>query len=238
MPVSSLKFSNLGPFDEIEFEFDPQINVFVGPNNSGKTTALLALASPLIPDFPFPQKLLRKNPTLEVRSEDTQGKSYDTQGVFPFPDGVRGFFSDSIRAGVLGYCSFVPALRLSTDFRSKGPQASERASSSSGVDVESFSLTGEYRILQQDEPQGVASWILDEETIQQIIELDYRSYREKKPSIRNLIGKIGKVTSKITEGFPIRFYGIGEDAKGLFPQFDNLGIDLLDKVTTPFLCWD
>ena len=29
MPITKLSFSNVGPFDEIEFEFDPQVNVFV-----------------------------------------------------------------------------------------------------------------------------------------------------------------------------------------------------------------
>ena len=43
MPITKLKFSNVGPFDDIEFEFDPQVNVFTGPNNSGKSTALWVL---------------------------------------------------------------------------------------------------------------------------------------------------------------------------------------------------
>ena len=37
MPITNLYFTNVGPFDEIEFEFDPQVNVFTGPNNSGKS---------------------------------------------------------------------------------------------------------------------------------------------------------------------------------------------------------
>ena len=35
MPITSLSFTNVGPFDEVEFAFDPQVNIFTGPNNSG-----------------------------------------------------------------------------------------------------------------------------------------------------------------------------------------------------------
>ena len=34
MPITSLSFTNVGPFDEVEFTFDPQVNIFTGPNNS------------------------------------------------------------------------------------------------------------------------------------------------------------------------------------------------------------
>ena len=44
MPVKTFRITNAGPFDDITFEFDERVNVFVGPNNSGKSTALLALA--------------------------------------------------------------------------------------------------------------------------------------------------------------------------------------------------
>lgn len=48
MPITGLKFNNVGPFDEIEFEFDDHVNVFVGPNNSGKSTALIVLGEILV----------------------------------------------------------------------------------------------------------------------------------------------------------------------------------------------
>ena len=43
MPITNLSFTNVGPFDEIEFEFNPHVNVFTGPNNSGKSSALWVL---------------------------------------------------------------------------------------------------------------------------------------------------------------------------------------------------
>ncbi|MCH7814292.1 MAG: AAA family ATPase, partial [Planctomycetes bacterium] len=59
MPISALRFTNLGPFDEVEFEFDPQVNVLVGPNNCGKSTVLLALADISVDPFSLPLKLIR-----------------------------------------------------------------------------------------------------------------------------------------------------------------------------------
>ena len=53
MPITSLRFSNLGPFDDVSFEFDKQVNVFTGPNNSWKSTALWVLAEILVYPFAF-----------------------------------------------------------------------------------------------------------------------------------------------------------------------------------------
>ena len=53
MPIDKLRLTNVGPFDDIEFEFDPQVNVFTGPNNSGKSAALFALGAVAV--YPFVQ---------------------------------------------------------------------------------------------------------------------------------------------------------------------------------------
>ena len=53
MPIKSLKLSNVGPFRsharkgelyDIELQFDGQVNLLIGPNNSGKSTILQTLA--------------------------------------------------------------------------------------------------------------------------------------------------------------------------------------------------
>ena len=67
MPVSTFQFTNLGPFDEASFEFDPQVNVFVGPNNCGKTTVLIALGDLLVDPFSMPDKLLRAESSFRAR---------------------------------------------------------------------------------------------------------------------------------------------------------------------------
>ena len=55
MPIYELELRNLGPFDDIHFEFDPRVNVFVGPNNCGKSTVLISLGDISVVDvFTFP----------------------------------------------------------------------------------------------------------------------------------------------------------------------------------------
>ena len=44
MPIASLYFTDIGPFDEIEFEFDRQVNVFTGPNGHGPRVVSGAVA--------------------------------------------------------------------------------------------------------------------------------------------------------------------------------------------------
>lgn len=44
MYISSLAVKNFKRFEDVRFHFDPQLNVLTGENNSGKTTALEALA--------------------------------------------------------------------------------------------------------------------------------------------------------------------------------------------------
>ena len=74
MPIKTFRITNAGPFDDITFEFDEQVNVFVGPNNSGKSTALLALAEattyPLISPANLSKVLAAngKSPSIMARS--------------------------------------------------------------------------------------------------------------------------------------------------------------------------
>ena len=83
MPVSSLSFTNLGPFDDVSFEFDPQVNVFVGPNNCGKTTVLMALADILLSWFELPRKLLRGRAEFAVALEGMPQGHESAQGKYP-----------------------------------------------------------------------------------------------------------------------------------------------------------
>ena len=62
MPIRDLRVTNVGPFDDITFEFDAHINVFVGPNSSGKSTTLMALANIATYPFALPQRLRRQAP--------------------------------------------------------------------------------------------------------------------------------------------------------------------------------
>ena len=137
MPISSLSFKNVGPFDEVEFDFDPQVNVFTGPNNSGKTTALWVLGGILVFPFGVPKKLFTRDEPAEftLRVNGSMDKSLDGQlpivpyVAFPWrtPDEDR-FWNESRWSHcvdvmkTVGFTKFIPALRHSTDFRSPGPR--------------------------------------------------------------------------------------------------------------------
>lgn len=231
MPIASLKLTNVGPFDDIEFEFDRQVNVFTGPNNSGKSTVLWALGDILVRNFGFPIKLLKKNPA-NFQIRQMNGSCLELKGQLPVLwDDDSGYWNlertrqhlDFMKS--VGYAEFIPSLRLSTDFRSPGP------TSRNGLGSNEDSLHEDRR----------ASLIRDENVIQKIIDLDYRSYRRSKPVYRELIVKIGELASEITEGFPVEFLGVAEDANGLFPQFrtpdGDVPFNVLSQGTQSIIQW-
>lgn len=231
MPLHSLKCTNVGPFNEIEFEFDEQVNVFAGPNNTGKSTVLMVLASTAVYPFNFPKKLLKKSDAAFELWLD-KGKSITPYiGTLPLDtaDNVSRLV-DILKS--VGYSNFIPALRQSTDFRSKGPMTDWE---------ESTIFFPNYPELKKRQTllQSNTMLVNDAAVIQKIIELDYTAYRRKEDSIRNLIERIGTVASEITEGFPIRFLGVGEDEDGLFPQFEtpdgNMPLNVLSQGTQSIL---
>ena len=134
MPITSLSITEVGPFDEIEFEFDPQVNVFTGPNNSGKSSALCVLGDIAVYPFQFPLKLLRSDNNAKFKIRIQADSDITLQGELPCHivtnegvDPPEGYWtkkrSDDYIAAmkVTGYSKFIPALRRGTDFRSPGP---------------------------------------------------------------------------------------------------------------------
>lgn len=267
MPVKGLELKNLGPFDEISFDFDPQINLLVGANNTGKSTALMALGDILVHPFDLPTKLLRDAQgefALMHAAEGSQGPWFF--GEFgAVDDGLDGSFwppERYVRVGAIlervGYTAFIPALRSTTEFRSAGPtqeveseleknarkfrELAERSLFISGEDSDSERerILGELarrEALLETDPLIVD----DSSMIQALIELDYRSYREKNPAIRGLIEVVASTASRITDGFPMEFLGIEEDANGLFPAFGTpdgkLPLNALSQGTQSIIQW-
>ena len=142
MPISTLHFMGIGPFNEVDFEFDPHINVFVGPNNCGKSTVLFALADLSVFPFEVPRKLLHERAAAFNAVFALKGRKKALEGTFPITysdkedqdgqwpeDKLKRFDSSRKR---LGYTTFVPALRWSTDYRSKGPMRLRRDERSRG----------------------------------------------------------------------------------------------------------
>ena len=265
MTISKLLLTNLGPFDEIAFEFDEHINVFTGPNNSGKSTVLMALGEVTVYPFILPSKLLR--------SESTEFKVelVSTDKVFSGRIPLEG---DQLSAAMnfilttVGYSAFVPALRRSTDFRAESPtvtnkhsdhgnnqklrrtrvqlhpqfnsSAHDNASYHSEETEELHDQLNEARKRRRFIPTD-ASAVSDEIVVQKIIELDYRAYRRGTPAIRDIVEKTAVIASEITEGYPIRFVRVDEDEEGLFPQFEtpdgHVPLNVLSQGTQSLVQW-
>src|SRR5207249_6897665 len=75
MPIRDLHVTSIGPFDDMTFEFDEHVNVFVGPNSSGKSTTLMTLANIVTYPFTLPGRLCKTAPaafTVHIVGRDGQ----------------------------------------------------------------------------------------------------------------------------------------------------------------------
>ncbi len=241
MHIAGLSLTNLGPFDEVAFEFDRHVNVFVGPNNCGKSTALFALGEIAVSPFGVPHKLLRKD-TAEFRVQfgQTRGPQDTMEGTFPIDHEVERFLKPRLqvfsrRRKQLGYTVFIPALRWSTDFRSEGPTRPRKPVGHYVAETVWIEHAPEA------EPDFPVTLVRDKQIVQEMIELDYRAYRRDKPAMRELIERVATIASEVTEGFPIKFAGIAEDKRGLYPQFDTpdgkMPLDVLSQGTQSLIQW-
>ncbi len=136
MPILDLSVWNIGPFDKVKFRFDKRVNVFVGPNNCGKSTILAALGDITVYPFAFPQKLIRKRPAKFAFSYQLDGSERKrASGQFPIggPSMEKEYWTPPRwKAWVkfleaLEYSMFVPALRQSSDFRADAPMETPMA---------------------------------------------------------------------------------------------------------------
>ncbi len=276
MPITHLHITNVGPFDEIEFEFDHQVNVFTGPNNSGKSSALWALGDIIVYPFVFPDKLLRREQPSKFRIH-IAGLERAHIGHLPCrklhqsssdPDYEQEYWIDErwkqhIRTfKAIGYSKFIPALRRSTDFRSQGPTPRRRRDVEGDrylrlreIEAVSRNMIQRTPIDSLEPPEeeddelrrrstlvsSNASLVSDEAVIEKIIELDYRSYLKRQPRYSAIIAKIAEITSDITQGFPIEFIGVDEDAEGFFPKFrtvdGSVPLNTLSQGTQSVVQW-
>ena len=260
MAIRAFELKNVGPFDDIRFKFDEHVNVFVGPNNSGKTCALMALADLIVFPAQFAHRFLREEAGSFKLEYDGLGGAIGFGGKFPieavfpttseishatvFPENwapvwenYRGMLEST------GFSRFIPAIRFSSDYRSKGPLQNEQSRSVSDPSRHQFmemadELEKRATTSRMDPSLGLAH---DREVVQTIIDLDYRSYREGKPFLRELIERVARLASEITEGFPIHFVGVDEDKDGLYPSFrtpdGNLPLNCLSQGTQSTIQW-
>lgn len=266
MPITSLRFTNAGPFDDITFEFDRQVNVFTGPNNSGKSTVLLVLAEIAVFPTRSSRKLLKTGHSQWEATLFAAGEERRFEGRIPLNRSSAQEISRLLTEA--GFTAFVPALRRSTDYRSDGPSIhpQERAAFSGGApgghspSIDELNIDGprklpdsferifwevratdpelqkRYELLATD-----ATMVSDESVIRQMIDLDYAAYRQGKPHIRRFIEQVASIASEITDGFPVEFLGIGQDERGLFPEFKTpdgiLPLNVLSQGTQSIIQW-
>src|SRR5215471_13397782 len=235
MPIRDLRVTNVGPFDDITFEFDEHINVFVGPNSSGKSTALMALADIMAYPFALPGRWRRKAPAVfTVHLVGRNGQPQELTGTLPVDQEApeqQSRWATSL--GALGYSAFVPALRQSTGFRTAAPATRAQPAASPQLPEE---LLLRRSLLPTD-----ASLIRDAAVLEQMVDFADRAWRRNDPAMRRLLAQIASIASEILEGFPIEFWRIAADQDGLFPQFRTLdgdiAFDVFSQGTQSVLQW-
>jgi len=235
MPIRDLRVTNVGPFDDITFEFDAHINVFVGPNSSGKSTALMALADLAAYPFALPGRLRRKAPAAFIAHfVGRNGQSQELTGALPVdqeaPENQTRWASI---LAALGYSAFVPALRQSTTFRAGGPVTRPQPAEPPQLPEELFLRRS---LLPTD-----ASLIRDAAILERMVEFADRASRLNDPAMRRLLLQIAAIASEILDGFPVEFWRIAADRDGLFPQFrtldGDLAFDVFSQGTQSVLQW-
>jgi energy-coupling factor transporter ATP-binding protein EcfA2 len=248
----NLRISHLGPLEDITCTFDEQVNVFVGPNNCGKSTTLTALGNILACLAEVPRKLYRQTPAaFAVQYVGTHAQTSEFSGVLPMAlESTASLHAWEGMLSTLGYSVFVPALRQSTGFRapwSVGASASDRsipqprqtselAQSLWGAPELPEELRRRLALLATD-----PGLIRDEVAIASMVELNSRAYRWNDPALHGIIAQVATIASEITEGFPMQFLRVAEDQDGLVPQFStpdgDIPFTVLSQGTQSVMQW-
>ena len=237
MPITKLSFSNVGPFDDIEFEFDPQVNVFTGPNNSGKSTVLWVLGELLVYPFTMPTRSLRSETCQWSLGLASSAAVAFYNGTLPAQPELFVHLYEAI-----GHTCYIPAQRYGTEFRSQGPAikrdlealvnehlefyAHERPTALRQLGEESVRQIIRQSVVDEEQPElarrqalmmAGSSLVTDEAVKQKIVDLDYAAYRKNRPAIRAIVDKVISMAAEITEGYPMQFQEVAEDSQGLYP---------------------
>lgn len=253
MGVSSLYFTEVGPFEEITLEFDDQVNVFTGPNNSGKSTVLWVLGELLVYPFTIPLKFLRSDTASWRLKYSTTENVNDLDGKFP---SEVGLLQDMLAE--IGYTCFIPAQRHSSGVRPTGTTLASDIEAHVEADVERIiegrpafardmsidelrlRLWHQYRLensalrKRRNALLSYPTMVSDEDVIQKIVDLDYAAYRKRQPAIRETIESVFSVASEIVQGFPMEFLDIVDDETtgGMFLRMKTpLGTVPLDTLS-------
>ena len=265
MPIKSVNIRWLGPFENIHLDFDAQANVLIGPNNCGKTSVLLALAEACLNHFSVPERFYHDEKRPEVRTTLWDESMYCEH---PLPHRVMSKdvrfmkeigYADFIPA-LRENTAFRPKSPLGKGTDEGGGSGIDRRLSAMDEhylepeDTARFSKKSLLFLEKQksdatkedeEELEKRSTWlcrpsrITDQAIVSKIVELDYRAYRKNESKYRKVISTVAGIASEITTGFPVAFNHIGEDERGLFPEFDTpdgkLPMDKLSQGTQSIL---
>lgn len=259
--LSKVTFFNLGPLHDVTLRLDETVNVFVGPNNSGKTIALTAIGDILVYPFNVPEKYVSEASKYRATFKEAN-QTKTVSGDVPI-NNISKALKERMKNS--GFTVFVPAIRWSSDFRSKGPTLSKRRASFENEEVDaewneylkasgnmappSSALHWDSEVAETDPDLALRAKLAtdselhlkDQTIIEKMIALDYRAYREKTPNIRRTMEVIGSIISEITEGFSVSFCGIKRDSRGLYPSFNTpdgeLPLNVLSQGTQSLIQW-
>lgn len=241
MPIKTFRITNAGPFDDITFEFDEQVNVFVGPNNSGKSTVLLALASATVYPFAFPGKLLRRHreECIWKISLTVDRRDYVNEGFLGASSSE--FLREVNHLRLLGYTSFIPSIRKGTEYRAGTTEIRSVEGFPVRTSPDYASNVLEELTRREQLAATDADLVSDEAVIRRMVDLDYLAYLRRQPEMRRPIEMIAKVASDITEGFPVEYLGIAGEVGSRFPEFHTpdgaLPLSALSQGTQSIMQW-
>ena len=241
MPIKTFQMTNAGPFDNITFELDDHVNVFVGPNNSGKSTALLALAGATVFPFGFPKKLLRRGTDECLWKISLTVNQRDYANIGHLGVSSSEFIREVNHLQLLGYTSFIPSIRKGTEYRANGNDIH----SVEGIPVlDSTNLSPNigFELRRREELAATdADLVSDEAVIRRMVDLDYLAYLRRQPEMLQPIKMIAKVASEITEGFPVEYLGIAGEVGSRAPEFQTpdgaLPLSALSQGTQSIVQW-
>jgi energy-coupling factor transporter ATP-binding protein EcfA2 len=252
MPIIALKLTNLGPFEDIVLAFDEHVNVFAGPNNSGKSTTLTALGHLIVYPFALPRKLLRQAPAaFTIRFVGNNCSTKELRGVLPLDqEAEAGQEAWENMLQELGYTAFVPALRQSTGFRALGATAYRSTRRPGGDEAQAHGLAKAHndrhhlsdtlRRRRALFPSN-AGLIRDDIAIESLVELNARAHAWNDPALYGIIAQVAEIASEVTHGFPMQFLRVVEDEDGLVPLFrtpdGDVPFNVLSQGTQSVMQW-
>jgi energy-coupling factor transporter ATP-binding protein EcfA2 len=252
MPIIALQLTNLGPIEDIAFAFDEHVNVFAGPNNSGKSTTLTALGHLIVYPFALPRKLLRQAPaTFTIRFVGNNSSTKELRGALPLDqEAEAGQEAWENMLQELGYTAFVPALRQSTGFRALGAMAPRSTRRPASDEAQAHGLAKAHN----DRPHlsdtlrrrrallpSNAGLIRDDIAIESLVELNARAHAWNDPVLHGIIAQVAEIASEVTHGFPMQFLRVVEDEDGLVPLFrtpdGDVPFNVLSQGTQSVMQW-